>query len=66
MVDNVFQWGFRRVRDIGDSEDSKRVARDHPYLHRASRTGKVLLSFLGEIGDSFYSKYAELKNPKDK
>ncbi len=65
-VDNIFLWGFRKVRDLGAAKDSPRLARDHPALRRAARVGKGLLSFLGEAGDAYYRKYAELKKPQVK
>lgn len=63
-VDSAVFWGFRKMRSAGESEESSEAAKRHPALRQAQRAGKGLLSFFGEMGDSFYEKYGNLKGDK--
>ncbi len=64
VVDNVSAWCFQRIRDIGDKPESKKDDDSHPYVKKAKRLGKGALGFVGEVGDSFYETYADLKRKK--
>lgn len=57
--DCTLEWGFKRLRRFGETEPPKK--KGNPYLQGAKKITKGALFFLGDIGDSFYTKYAELK-----
>lgn len=60
-VDDICEWGFKTMRSTGEAPDPKMRKGENKYLYGARRAGKGALSFLGNVGDSFYDKYGELK-----
>ena len=62
-VDFFIDWGFRAIKKVG-KEPIAPQKNENKYLHTTKKIGKSVLTFLGEAGDSFYSKYQELKRKK--
>lgn len=65
-VDDVCEWGFEKMRATGEVPTPKMTKNENRYLYGAKKLGKGTLSFLGNIGDSFYDKYGELKKKDSK
>ena len=60
--DCAVTWCFRTLRSAGESRESRQASKRHPVLRGAQRAGKGVLAFLGQLGDSYYEKYGELKS----
>ena len=61
LVDTGFSLGFRLLKRMGSTQND--TARP-TYIHTAKRGGKAVCTFLGTLGESFYSTYEELKKQK--
>lgn len=65
-VDSAVRWSFRKMREAGRPSGPESRVHRHPVLKTAKKAGKTVLGFLGEVGDSFYGKYGELKSGRTK
>jgi len=65
-IDDVCKWGFKKMRCAGEKEMPKKKNNENKYVYGAKKLGKGAIGFLGNIGDSFYDKYSELKGDQKK
>ena len=57
LFDTALHLGIRRVNESGEKSDSD-------GNKKGSRPGKIL-RFFGEIGDSYFKKYGDIKSGKE-
>jgi len=65
-VDHICEWGFARMKIVGDTPAKKKLKNENKYIYKAKKAGRGVLSFFGTVGDSYYSKYEDLKREKEK
>lgn len=64
-IDDVCEWGFAKMRSVGSSRMPRKRKDENTYLYSAKRISRGVLGFLGNVGDAFHDKYAELKRSGD-
>lgn len=63
FVDDVLDMSFKGLKKMANKKEKKKV--DEETLQGKLYMGvKKTAGFLGEMGESFYSKYAEIKTKK--
>ena len=60
-IDDVCGWGVKKMRSAGNEKMPKKQKNENKYLYGAKKVGMGTLGFLGNVGDAFYDKYADLK-----
>ncbi|PCI35659.1 MAG: hypothetical protein COB53_10815 [Elusimicrobia bacterium] len=64
-VDSVWSWGFRKMRGAKGKPAPEPKKKDGKAkggaLSKVKSAGKEIVSFLGEVGDSYYDEYGKLK-----
>ena len=61
-VDSVWSWGFRKMRGAkGNPEAKAAKTKDGAAVAKVKAASKEVVSFLGEVGDSYYDEYGKLK-----
>lgn len=66
-VDSVWSWGFRKMARSSVREktpakpERKPRTRSGAVLDSAKAAGKEIVSFFGEVGESYYDEYGKLK-----
>lgn len=62
-VDDVLSWGFRGLKKAA-SKGKTPIKDDGTIKSKLKRGLKKCAGFLGEVGDSFYKKYEDIKAEK--
>lgn len=62
-VDGLMGWTFGKLKDIED-EAEKNDEEGSKVLVTVKKFGKKTLSFIGEVGESFYENYEEIKKKR--
>ncbi|KKW40636.1 hypothetical protein A2454_03955 [Candidatus Peribacteria bacterium RIFOXYC2_FULL_55_14] len=65
-IDDVCRWGFKKMRSASEKKLPKQHKEANKYVYGLKKLGKGALGFLGNAGDAFYDKYAELKKEEEK
>lgn len=62
-LDDVVEWGFKKMREAGDREEE--MPKEPETLGEKGRSAlKKTAKFLGQTGESFYESYEKLKAEK--
>jgi len=65
-VDDICEWGFEKMRSVGDMPAPTGKKHENKYVHNVKKLTKGVLFFIGTVGNSFYDKYEELKSEDSK
>lgn len=64
-VDDALQFCFRGLKKAGSTEDEVYDPEGGTVEEKLKRGAKTAAKFVGELGDSYYETYEELKKKKD-
>jgi hypothetical protein len=59
-LDKTAEWGFAKMKDVGD-EPRKKDKTKNKYLKSSKKIARNTFSFFGQLGESFYNEYEDLK-----
>lgn len=60
-VDTLADWGFKQMKQVGKQPESEPRPDENKYWSMVKKVGKAGLTFVGTVGDEFYSEYAKIK-----
>lgn len=65
FIDNVFEFGFKRLKAFGGK---KRLLPEKPETLKGKAVGFAhkSASFIGDVGSAYYEKYQKLKAGKER
>ena len=58
-VDVAVGWGFHKLKSTKIN-----TADDNPSKSKAKKVANTVMGFFGELGDSFYSEYEQIKQKR--
>jgi len=63
-LDKSAEWGFAKMNSVAN-KPIKKDATKNKYLRSSKMIARCTVSFFGQLGESFYNEYEDLKK-KDK
>jgi len=59
-LDKTAEWGFAKMKDVSSAPQKKEETKN-TYLRFSKKCARNTFMFFGQLGESFYSEYEELK-----
>lgn len=61
-IDKLAEFGFDKLKKAGSSTEKRQPK--NPYAKQATKLLGTTITFIGQLGDSYYQNYEELKRGK--
>lgn len=58
-IDHLAEYGFEQLKKLGSKP--KKDTSKNPYIRGVKRALGTAVTFIGQLGDSYYDSYEELK-----
>jgi hypothetical protein len=59
-LDKSAEWGFAKMKDVSSTPKKKDTTKNK-YLRSSKTIARNTFSFFGQLGESFYNEYEDLK-----